>query len=102
MLSIKCCLDFQTFCSRGRANELHDYLVTWTSAGIDQDTVTPIGQTATATMSIAPETTHIFLRLRVTEQYRISFPSASTRASSVFTRFSQSAAKKHVGRAKRD
>ena len=42
-------------------------LVSWSSAGIDQDAVTPIGGTATATMPIAPETAHTFLRLRVTE-----------------------------------
>jgi hypothetical protein len=42
-------------------------LVTWSNAGINQDSTTPTGQTATATMPIPPETPHIFLRLRVTE-----------------------------------
>ncbi len=42
-------------------------LVTWSSVGIDQDTVTPIGQTATATMPITPGAPQVFLRLRVTE-----------------------------------
>ena len=42
-------------------------LLTWSSVGIDQDNVTPIGQTATAALPITPTTPNIFLRLRVTE-----------------------------------
>ena len=42
-------------------------LTTWSSAGIDQDTTTPIGQTATATLALPAETPRIFLRLRVVE-----------------------------------
>jgi hypothetical protein len=43
-------------------------LVEWHTTGIDQDPATPLGQTATATLTIPPSTGHIFLRLRVVEQ----------------------------------
>jgi hypothetical protein len=51
-----------------------DYLVQystdlneWFTAGIDQDAITPIGQSAIATMTVPPDTDKIFLRLRVME-----------------------------------
>ena len=55
---------------RGNIQYLVQYstdLEEWFSNGIDQDVVTPIGQTATATMTVAPGTDKIFLRLRVME-----------------------------------
>lgn len=42
-------------------------LVGWSALGIDQDLTTPVGQSATATMTIPPGSNKIFLRLRVTE-----------------------------------
>ena len=40
-------------------------LIHWNTAGIDQATDTPIGQSATATMTLPPSTERIFLRLQV-------------------------------------
>ena len=42
-------------------------LTTWSAANVTQDTITPIGGSATATHAITPETSRAFLRLRVTE-----------------------------------
>ncbi len=39
----------------------------WTTAGVTQDTTTPVGQTATATTPFDAATVHRFLRLRVNE-----------------------------------
>ncbi len=39
----------------------------WFTAGIDQDSITPIGQTAVATMTVPPGSERLFLRLRVME-----------------------------------
>ncbi len=43
-------------------------LTDWFTAGIDQDAITPIGQSATATLVIPPGSEKIFLRLRVVGQ----------------------------------
>lgn len=42
-------------------------LIHWNTAGIDQATDTPIGQSATATMTLPPSTERIFLRLQVSD-----------------------------------
>jgi hypothetical protein len=42
-------------------------LQSWTTTGVLQDSTTPLGQTATATLPITPETEKSFLRLRVSE-----------------------------------
>ena len=55
---------------RGNIQYLVQYstdLNEWFSAGIDQDVVTPLGENATATMTVLPDTERIFLRLRVME-----------------------------------
>jgi YVTN family beta-propeller protein len=43
-------------------------LLTWTTLNVLQDTTTPLGQTATATVPAAPGAVRSFLRLRVTER----------------------------------
>lgn len=45
------------------STDLHN----WTTTGVLQDSTTPLGQIATATLPIPPETEKTFLRLRVTE-----------------------------------
>ena len=40
-------------------------LLSWSTAGVVQDTATPVGQTATATMLVPAESERVFLRLRV-------------------------------------
>ncbi len=55
---------------RGNIQYLVQYstdLEGWFTAGIDQDSITPIGQTAVATMTVPPGSERLFLRLRVME-----------------------------------